>query len=86
MKDPKRYIVVLAYAQGDPDCEPDGVPVYYHKYVSAWPKNPREWGARFEITPKKSEALKVGRDTALEMAYTIRMRNAAPATVLVEEA
>lgn len=83
MKKQKKYIVVLAYCQG---LEPTGIPFYYHKYVSAWPKNSREWGARFEISPTKTEALKVGRDTALYMANTIRMRNAAPATVMVEEA
>ena len=82
MRKPKKYIVVLAYAQG----EVDGIPVYYLKYVSAWPTNAREWGARFEISPSKDEALKVGRDTALYIANTIRMRNAAPATVMVEEA
>lgn len=80
---PKKYIVVLAYCQG---LEPTGIPFYYHKYVSAWPTNAHEWGARFEISPSKCEALKVGRDTALEMANTIRMRNAAAATVMVEEA
>lgn len=79
---PKKYIVVLAYSQG----EADGVGVYYFKYVSAWPTNAREWGARFEISPNKGEALRVGRDTALYMANTIRMRNAAAATVMVEEA
>ena len=82
MRKPKKCIVVLAYAQG----EVDGIPVYYHKYVSAWPTNAHEWGARFEVSPSKAEALRVGRDTALEMANAIRMRNAAPATVMVEEA
>lgn len=82
MKKQKKYIVVLAYAQG----EVDGIPVYYHKYVSSWPKNSREWGARFEISPDKGDAIRLGSTTALEMANTIRMRNAAPATVMVEEA
>ena len=79
---PKKYIVVLAYNQG----EVDGVRVYYFKYVSAWPTNAREWGARFEISPNKGDATKFGRDSALDVANAIRMSNAATATVMVEGA
>ena len=82
MKKRKKYMVVLVYAQG----EVDGIPVYSHKYLSVWPTNAHEWGARFEISLNKKEALKVGRDTALYIANTIRMRYFAPTTVMVEEA
>lgn len=79
---PKRYVVVLAYYRG----QGDGRPTYFLEYVSAWPKNAHEWGARFEISPNRSDALYFGRDSALDVANTIRMRNAVPAIVMVEEA
>lgn len=80
---PKKYVVVLAYYEGDDD---KGVQYFAHKYVCKWPEDPSKWGAKFEISPNFDEALKVGRDTALDMANAIRMRHAAAATVMVEEA
>lgn len=79
---PKKYIVVLAYNQG----ESNGVPTYYLKYVSDWPEGQLKWGVRFEVTANPEQAIRFGRDTALYVANTIRMRNAVAATVMVEEA
>ena len=74
---PKRYLVVCWYLIG----KVDGIDAYAPKYVSEWPSNPREWGARFEISPNCDDAIKFGRDTALYVANTIRMRNGALAMV-----
>lgn len=79
-KKQKRYRVVTQHYVG----EFDGVETYVHKYVCVWPDNASEWGARYELSPKSEEALKFGRDTALEIAHAIRIRNGMRA--MVEEA
>lgn len=81
-KKPKTYIVVLAFGQG----EVDGVNVYHFKYVSAWPANVPVWGEKFEVSPNKGEAVWFDLATALGVVDALRSRNAAAATVMVEEA
>lgn len=81
-KKPKRYAVVLGYSQG----MVDGANSYVLKYVSEWPKDQFKWGARFEIASNPEQAVLFGRDAALRVASTIRMRNAAAAIIMVKEA
>lgn len=77
MAKPKKYHVVVWQYMG----EPDGIKTYAPKWVSAWPQNPTKWGARYELSPKQKEALEFGRDTALEVAYHIRLRGGMWATI-----
>lgn len=80
MAKPKKYHVVSWHYMG----EPDGLKTYAPKWVSKWPENPTRWGARYEVSPNKGDALCFGRDTALYVAHEIRLRSGS--WVMVEEA
>lgn len=79
----KKYRVVVWGVGGSED-EDNQILFYYPKWVAEWPKDPSKWGARYELSPNSDEAMEVGRDTALEIAHTIRLRNGSWA--MVEEA
>jgi hypothetical protein len=80
MSKPKKYHVVIWHRLG----ESNGLEHYAPHWLCEWPDDPSKWGARYETSPKKEEALAFGRDTAIEIANTIRMRNGSWA--MVEEA
>ena len=82
MNKAKKYRVVV-WNYGGPNSE--GVPSFYGKYVSEWPKDASKFGARYELSPHKEDALTFGRDTALDVAHTIRMRSPVW-SAMVEEA
>lgn len=79
---PKKYHVVVWNNVGQTE---SGIPAFSPKYVSEWPKRVIPYESRYELSPDQEDALCFGRDQALEVARTIRLRSVVW-SAMVEEA
>lgn len=82
MNKPRKYHVVVWMCDGE---DKAGLPVFYPKYVSAWPEEVVPYKSHYELSPNKKDAMPFGRDRAIEVARTIRMRSCVW-SAMVEEA